>query len=161
MTGTENEIVIERVFDAPRELVWRAWTDPEHFKRWWGPREYTCPRCTIDLRPGGSWHAAMRGPDGKDLWSKGIYQEIVEPERIVSTDFFSNAEGDHVDPTEYGLPPEFPAEMLVTVTFEDVDGKTRLTVHQSMPAELAKQIGAYEGWSQSLDKLAAHLAEAS
>jgi len=161
MTERESELVITRVFDAPRELVWRAWTDPEHFRHWWGPKEYTCPSCTIDLRPGGAWHAAMRGPDGKDLWSKGIYKEIVEPERIVSTDFFSNEAGEHVDPAEYGLPPEFPAEMLVTLTFEDLGGKTRLTVHQSMPAAMAKQMGAYEGWNQSLDKLADHLAQAS
>lgn len=158
-TTSGDELVVSRLFDAPRELVWRAWTDPEHFMRWWGPAEFTAPHCTIDLRPGGAWHAAMRSPDGQDYWSKGIYREIVEPERIVSTDYFSNADGDRVEPTEYGLPPGWPAEMLITVTFEEVEGGTRLTVRQSVPLSLAKQVGAVEGWNGSLDKLAAHLAE--
>jgi uncharacterized protein YndB with AHSA1/START domain len=152
-----DELIVTRIFDAPRKLVWRAWTDPEHVKRWWGPRMFTAPHCTIDLRPGGAFHAAMQDPDGKLFWSKGIYQEIVEPERLVSTDYFSDAEGNRIEPSAYGLPPGFPAEMIVTVTFEDVDGKTRVTVHQTIPAALAKQIGAFEGWNGSLDKLAEHL----
>ncbi len=159
---TEKELVVTRIFDAPRELVFRAWTDPEHFVRWWGPECFTAPHCTIDLRPGGAWHACMRGPDGKDYWSKGVYREIVPPERIVTTDYFSNAEGEKIEPTDHGLPESWPSEMLVTVTFEELaGGKTRLTVHQSVPEALARQIGAIEGWKQTLDKLEAFLEEAS
>ncbi len=156
----EPELVITRVFDAPRELVFRAWTEPEHFVRWWGPNGFTTPVCKIDLRPGGVWHVCMRSPDGRDYWSKGVYREIVAPERIVSTDFFSDAAGHRVPPAQYGLPADWPAEMLLTVTFAEQDGGTRLTVRQSVPEALARSIGAVEGWNQSFDRLAEQLANA-
>ncbi len=154
------ELVITRVFDAPREVVFRAWTEPEHFVRWWGPNGFTTPVCKIDLRPGGVWHVCMRSPDGRDYWSKGVYREIVVPERIVATDFFSDEAGNLVQPSQYGLPAAWPAEMLLTVTFAEQDGKTRLTVRQSVPESLARSIGAVDGWNQSFDRLAEQLAKA-
>src|SRR5512134_2988905 len=81
-----QELVITRVFDAPRELVWKAWSEPEHFKRWWGPKGFTCPVCQIDFRVGGKFLGCMRSPEGQDFWSTGVYKEIVPLERIVSTD---------------------------------------------------------------------------
>jgi len=90
----EREIVITRVFDAPRDRVFKAWTEPERVMRWGGPNGFTTPVCKIDLRPGGVFHNCMRSPEGRDFWSKGVYREIVAPERIVCTDFFSDAEGD-------------------------------------------------------------------
>jgi uncharacterized protein YndB with AHSA1/START domain len=156
----EPELVITRVFDAPPGLVFKAWTKPEHFVRWWGPKGFTTPFCTIDLRPGGVWHVCMRSPDGRDYWSKGVYREIVVPERIVSTDFFSDEAGNPVQPAHYGLPADWPAEMLLTVTFAEQAGKTRLTVRQSVPESLARSIGAVEGWNQSFDRLAEQLANA-
>jgi uncharacterized protein YndB with AHSA1/START domain len=153
----KQELVITRVFDAPRELVWKAWIDPEHFKRWWGPKDYTCPFCEMDLRVGGKYLNCMRSPEGEDYWSTGVYREIIPIERIVFTDCFADEKGNIVPATHYGLSPDFPLEMLVTVTFEDHDGKTKMTLkHIGLPAGPDSD-GAQQGWSESFDKLAVSL----
>lgn len=103
----EQELVITRVFDA------------EYFVRWWGPKGYTTPFCTIDLRPGGIMHHCMRSPEGREVWTKGVFREIVVPERIVLTDSFADAEGNVVSPTHYGMSPDWPLETLLTVTFDE------------------------------------------
>lgn len=155
----ESELVLARVFEAPRERVWKAWTQPEQFKRWWGPKGFTAPFCEIDLRVGGTFLYCMRSPDGKDYWSTGVYREIVPVEKLVATDSFADAKGNVVPATHYGMAEDFPMEMLVTVTFEDLGGKTRLTLrHAGMPAGPARE-GADQGWSESFDKLAVSLAE--
>jgi len=155
----EQALVIERIFDAPRELVWKAWTDPEHVMRWWGPKGYTTPFCKIDLRVGGTYLTCMRSPDGKDYWSTGVFREIVPLERIVSTDSFADEAGNVVSASTYGMPGEWPLELLVTVTFADHEGKTKFTLrHTGLPAgTLRDQTGA--GWSESFDKLAGVLKE--
>ena len=156
----ERVLVITRVFDAPRSLVFKAWTDPEHVGRWWGPKGFTTPFCKIDLRPGGAFHYCMRSPEGRGFWGKGIYREIVEPERIVFTDFFADEEGNPVPATHYGMSPDWPAEMLVTVTFADHEGKTKLTLqHAGIPSG-AEGDSCEAGWTQSLERLAEHLAQA-
>ncbi len=154
-----NEAVITRLLDAPRSLVWKAWTEPERVARWWGPRIFTMPACRIDLRVGGEYLYCMRSPDGQDFWSKGTYREIVPPERIVATDSFADAEGNVVPATYYGMSGDWPLEMLVTVTFEDLDGKTRLTIrHSGVGAVEPRDRGDLEqGWTESLDKLAEYL----
>jgi len=160
-TGTEEQaLVIERVFDAPRELVWKAWTEPDRFMRWWGPKDYSCPACQIDFRVGGSWLACMRSSDGTDIWSTGVYREIIPLERIVCTDSFADAEGNVVPASHYGIPGDFPSEMLVTVMLEDSDGKTKMTLrHEGMPGgEMGE--GANQGWNESFDKLADELTKA-
>jgi len=158
-TPSEPEVVLTRVFDAPRELVWKAWTDPEHFARWWGPKDFTTPHCTIDLRPGGTWHYCMRSPDGRDLWGGGVFREIVEPERVVMTDYFSDAEGNVVQPAEYGM-PDWPVESLLTLTFVEHEGKTTMTMRWSVPESLAERQGALQGWNETFDKLAEYVAAA-
>ena len=92
-TVLPQEILVERVFPAPRELVFRVWTECEHLQHWWGPTGWTLPHCTVDLRPGGKWHYCMQGPDGTEAWGLTLYREIVRPERLVYTDAFSDAEG--------------------------------------------------------------------
>ena len=152
-----RELVITRVFDAPRELVWKAWTDPEHVVRWWGPKNYTSPVCKIDFRVGGKYLFCMRSPEGKDYWSTGTYKEIIPPEKIVVTDSFADSEGNVVPASEYGM-PEMPLELQVTVTFEDLgDGKTKMTLrHVGFPeGEMSEMAGA--GWNESFDKLAESL----
>ncbi len=153
MEQAGQTLVITRVFDAPRELVWRAWTDPERVKCWWGPMGYTSPAARIDPRVGGTYLYDMRSPEGQDFWSTGVYREIVEPERIVATDSFSDAEGNVVPASQYGMSGDWPLELSVTVTFEEVDGKTRLTLrHEGFPdGENRDMAGA--GWNQSFDKL--------
>ncbi|MBZ0288942.1 MAG: SRPBCC domain-containing protein, partial [Anaerolineae bacterium] len=134
-TASTREVVVTRIFDAPREKVWKAWTNPEHYKRWWGPEGFTCPACTIDLRVGGKYLYCMRSSEGQDIWGTGVYREIVPMERLVLTDSFANEHGNVVSPTHYGMGEDFPMEMLITVTFEDFEGKTRMTLKQSgMPA---------------------------
>lgn len=154
-------IVIERILNAPRERVWEAWTNPEDIKKWWGPKDFTAPHIKNDLREGGKFVYAMHGPAGsefdKDMWSGGEYKEVIPMEKIVATDYFTDAEGNKISPAEYGMPGEWPEEMLVTVTFEDVgEGKTKLKiVHEGHPAEMADM--ANEGWNQSIDKFEAAL----
>lgn len=146
--------VIERVFDAPREMVWRAWTDPEWFTRWWGPAMFTSPTVQIDLRPGGRFVWVMRDPDGKDYYTVGEYREIDPPNRLVYTDSFGDAEGNVVSPTVYGMGDDFPVTTIVTVTFEDLGGRTRLRIasDKAVPGDMWAM--ASSGWNSSLDKLA-------
>jgi uncharacterized protein YndB with AHSA1/START domain len=152
-------LVIERGFDASRERVWMAWTVPDLFKRWWGPKGFTVPNCRISLRVGGSYLYDMRSPEGKDTWGTGFYREIVPYERLVATDSFSDEKGSIVPASVYGLGPGFPLELLLTVTFDEPKkGKTKLTLsHAGMPPGKDME-GAREGWNQSLDKLADALA---
>lgn len=154
-------LVITRVFDAPRELVWKAWTEPDRIARWWGPKDFTAPTIKIDFRVGGKYLYCMHGPAGspfdKDMWSTGVFEEIVPLQRIVATDSFADEQGNVVPASHYGMPGEFPLEMRLTVTFEDENGRTKLTiVHEGLPAGEHTE-GARSGWSTSLDKLAASL----
>ena len=158
--AAENDLVITRILDAPRELVFKAWTDPEHVMRWWGPEHYTSPACRIDLRVGGSYLFSMRSPEGQEYWSTGEYQEIVPSERIVYTDHFADADGNIVPPSHYGM-PGVPDETVITLTFEDLEGKTRMTLrHAPAPAAPMDEM-ARMGWNQSFDKLAATLNDAA
>jgi uncharacterized protein YndB with AHSA1/START domain len=152
---TKNqELFITRIFDAPLERVWKAWTEPELMKRWWGPKGFTTPYCEIDLRVGGKFLYCMRSPDGKDYWNTGVYREIIRLERIVCSNSFADEKGNVVPATQYGMSADFPLEMLVTVTFEELEGKTKLTLrYVGIPAG-ADRDGANVGWSQILDKLA-------
>jgi len=155
----DSILVIEREFGAPRERVWMAWTTPDLVMRWWGPKGYTAPVARISLRVGGSFLICMRSPDGKDIWGTGFYREIVPYERIVSTDSFADEKGNVVSPIVYGMSPDFPRELLLTVTFEEKDGKTKLTLkHAGMPAGKTMD-EARQGWTESFDKLASVLAE--
>ena len=155
----EQELVITRVIDAPRELVFKAWTEPERVMRWWGPKGFKMPFCKIDLRPGGALHYCMRSPEGRDCWGKGIYREIVEPERIVVTDFFSDEEGNLVQPSQYGMSPDWPAESLITVTLAERGGKTELTLQHSVPESVPEFADCRQGWSESFDRLADYVSK--
>jgi len=147
-------LVVTRLFDLPRERVWRAWTEPERLRCWWGPKGYTSPFARIDLRVGGSYLFLMRSSGRRQIWNSGVYREIVEPEWIVTTDWFSDANGNPIPASRYGLPGTWSLELTLTVTFEEADGKTRLTVREEgIPPGVAHEM-AGAGWNQSLDKLA-------
>lgn len=149
----ENCLIIERVFDAPRERVWQAWSDPEWMKCWMGPKGYTIPVCRVDFRVGGSNLTCMRSAEGQDYWSTGSYLEIEPFERIVTTDSFSDAAGNVIAPSVYGMGDDFPREMLLSLTFTEVGGKTRMTlVHDGMPAGEHSD-AARVGWNESFNKL--------
>lgn len=162
-------ITIDRIFDAPKELVWKAWTDPEIVKKWWGPEHFTAPSIKIDFTVGGKYIYAMQGPKGSQwdrvMYSSGVFKEIVPNEKIVTTDYFSDENGNKIKPSDEGQDENFPTEMTVTITFEDIeDGKSRLTIFYPK-AENEKQFeamlksGMKEGWSTSLNKLEAALKE--
>lgn len=154
----EGEIVITRAFDAPRERLWQAWTDPAMLKRWWGPAGFTAPEWKLDLRVGGRYLYCMRSPDGQDFWGAGAYREIAAHERLVFTDAFADAEGNEVPASHYGMAGDWPEELLVTLGFEESDGKTTLTLrHAGIPAGEHREMCA-GGWNESLDKLAAAIA---
>jgi uncharacterized protein YndB with AHSA1/START domain len=144
--------------DAPRALVFKAWTDPAHLVRWWAPKAWTTPYCKVDPRKGGRFHFCMRSPEGKDIWGIGIFQEIVEPERIVYTDAFADAQGNAVPPSHYGMSSSHPAETLVTVTFIEHEGKTKLTLRHSITQSVEEREGTQQGWNEMLDRLADCLA---
>lgn len=126
--------------------------------RWWGPKDFTAPACTIDLRVGGKYHFCLRSPDGQAYWNTGVYTQIVPPERIVCTDSFADEHGDPVPATHYGLGADFPSETPATVTFAEHQGKTTMTLgHAGLPAgERIEMTGA--GWNRSFDKLTETLA---
>ncbi len=155
-----KELIITRAFDAPRERVWKAWADPDCLKQWWGPRDFTAPSITLDFREGGTYLYCMRSPEGQDYWSTGTFREVVPMERIVYTDSFADAEGNPVPASHYGMEGDWPAELRVTLTFEDQDGKTKFMLrHAGLPEGQHREMCGM-GWKESLDKLAASLAQA-
>lgn len=157
----ERVLVLERIFDAPRELVFQMFKEPEHLKRWWGPRGWEVPVCHIDFRPEGVWHYCMKCVDqnqgefyGMESWGKGVYEEIDEPNRIVYTDYFSDAEGN--------ANPEMPSTR-VTLEFIDQDGRTKLVNRaEYVSAEALKTVmdmGMLQGITETWDRLEEHLNE--
>lgn len=150
---TSSDLVIERIINAPRELVWKAWTEPEHIMRWRGPKDFTTPVFRVDLRVGGESFGCMRSPDSKDYCGKGIYLEIVPFERLIMTDSFADKSGNIVPASYYGMSGDFPLEMRITLLLKEHDGQTKLTLrHSGIPAGEERE-GARQGWNESLDKL--------
>jgi uncharacterized protein YndB with AHSA1/START domain len=141
----EASIALTRVFDAPRTLVWKAWTDPRMMAQWFGPRGFTNPVCELDVRVGGSLRIVMRGPDGNDYPMKGVFREVVALERLVFTNIATDNSGKHL------------LEGETTVTFAEKDGKTTLILKSRaiglVPIAPQMLAGMETGWTQSIDKL--------
>lgn len=151
-----DELVIVRTFDAARQRVWQAWTDPEQLMHWWGPKDFIAPGCKIDLRVGGRYLFCMRSPEEHDFWSTGVYREILAPEKLVCTDSFADDKGNVVPATYYGMGKDFPLELIITITLAEDDGKTTMTLrHRGIPAGEMRKLCAI-GWNESFDKLAAN-----
>lgn len=151
-------LVLTRIFDAPRELVWKAWTEPEAMQKWWGPKGFSAPVIKMEAKAGAKYHWLMRGPgpDGKvaDFWTTGIVKEVVPMDKLVYTDSFSNENGDVLPASSYGMPGDWPDELLVTVKFTDEGGKTKMELtHEGLPEGQGKDMTA-GGWNESFDKLA-------
>lgn len=157
----KRELVISRIFDVPREKVWAAWTEPQIAMEWWGPRTFTAPVIKIDLRVGGRYVNCMRSPDGTDYWSTGTYLEIDEPIRLVLTDSFADEEGNVVSAAYYGMDIGFPLESRVTVSFEDLEGKTKFTLKYDDVSMIQEKDleGMKQGWNESFDKLQEYFAD--
>lgn len=145
-TPSDREVCFTRVFDARRELVWKAWTSPEHVQRWMlGPPGWTMPVCEVDLRPGGSWHFVWRRADGSEMSMRGVYREVKPPERLVHTERWG---------------PEWP-ETVNTLTLTEKDGRTTVTLTTLYPSkkdrDAALKTGMTDGLAVSYDRLAALL----
>jgi uncharacterized protein YndB with AHSA1/START domain len=149
-----RSIIANRVFDAPRDLVFSAWTDPKHLARWWGPNGFTTTTHSFDMRPGGVWRFVMHGPDGRDYQNRITYEEVVPPQRIV----YRHGGGEDVEPVQF----------KTTVTFEELasasDHKTRITMRMEFPSTAERErviaeYGADEGLIQTLGRLERHVSE--
>lgn len=155
----QQELVMSRIFSVPREEIWKAWTEPDMAKKWWGPREFTAPVIQIDLRVGGKYVNCMRSPDGIDYWGTGVYKEVSPPKRLVLTDSFADEKGNIVSAAFYGMDIGFPMESIITVTLDEVDGKTKFTMkYDDVSAMKDEDLqGMKLGWSESFDKLEEYL----
>ena len=156
-TLNETErMVVTRVFDAPRELVWKAWTDPKYVMQWWGPNGCTSPFCEMDFRVGGKFLICGRMPDGQEFWHGGEYHEIVPHEKIVSSMYFSDSKGNKINPAQIGIEHEAIEDAYDVITFEDLgNGQTKLTFIGNETMQNAIESGQAEGMKQVLDKVAA------
>ena len=162
---TDREMVLTRLLRAPRELVYRAWTEPALMAQWWGPHGFTNPVCELDVRPGGRYRIVMRSPEGEEYPTVGVYQEVVQGERLVFSDSFDELPEAWLDELRRKLPEgsgsSIPAD-IVTAKFEEQDGQTLLTVTSRFESKELRdailKMGAAEGWSESLEKLETLLA---
>ena len=161
-----EEFVIARVFDAPRDLVFKAHTECERLKHWWGPKGFTMRVCKLDLRPGGVFHYCLRSPKGEDMWGKFVYREIAVPERLVFINSFSDEQGNI---TRHPFAPDWPLEVLNTSTFTEQGRKTTLTLRSTPHAATQAERKAFEaghkgmqaGFGGTFDQLEKYLASLS
>jgi uncharacterized protein YndB with AHSA1/START domain len=155
--GSQDAVVIERTFDAPVDLIWQMWTDPEHFKAWYGPDGATIPVAKMDVRVGGARLVGMviQTPDGPmQMWFAGEYREVIENERLVYTEAMSDEDGNLSSPSDEGMPTGHPVTTVVRVELKDVGGRTNMVMtHIGIPADSP---GA-AGWTMAFDKLAANV----
>jgi uncharacterized protein YndB with AHSA1/START domain len=160
--NSSEEFIISRVFDAPRDRVWKAWTEAEQLKQWWGPKGFTVHTCKLDLRPGGTFLYGMRAPDGTDMWGKFVYREIVKPERLTFIVSFSDPQG---GVTRHPWSPDWPLQTMSTVLFAEHGGKTTVTVqwkpHQASDAERKVfregKPSMEQGWGGTMDQFTDYL----
>ena len=157
MTATQS-VTLERVLDAPIDVVWQMWTHAEHFAAWYGPAGATVPVIEMDVTVGGTRHFCieMQTPDGQSrMWFVGEYRVIEQPNRLVYTESMSDPDGNRVSPQAMGMPGGHPELTEVTVELTDVDGRTRMVMtHAGIPADSPGAMG----WNMALDKLEEHLA---
>lgn len=141
LPAEDRVLVLTRLFEAPRELVFSVWTKPEHITQWWGPKDFTLPFCEQDFRAGGKYRFCMRSPENEDFWVWGEYREIVPPERLVFTWLRGEPEG------------EITNDSIVTITLTEHAGKTRLTLHQATFRTVEDRDAHNGGWSECLVRL--------
>jgi uncharacterized protein YndB with AHSA1/START domain len=165
-TKAAPEFVMSRVFDAPRDLVWKCFTDPERMKQWWGPKGFKVLSAKMDLRPGGTYHYGLQAPTGQAMWGKFVFREIVPQERMVFINSFSDEKGGI---TRHPGNENWPLEMLSTFSFEDAPGgKTKFTVtwtpHNATEEERktfdANRQSMLQGWGGTMDQFATYLTNA-
>lgn len=144
--NSDREVKIERIVDAPRNLVFKMWSEPDHFRKWAAPSGFTVDSLEMEFRVGGLYRVCLRSPEGEDWWVRGRYREIVEPERFSLTNAWENKDG------------STGTETLLTVTFEDLGDQTKVTLHQAEFQSVESRDGNATGWSETLDRLPEYLA---
>lgn len=150
---TDQEVNISYIFNAPREIIFKAWTDPEQLLQWFAPDGCTIYFKEIDVRTGGSYQSCIADTIHGDCWVKGIYKEVLFPERIVYTAIISNEAGESISPLDAGMDADWPMETVVTITFEEEDGKTKVNLRQTVSETIAKRTGAHPSWIKMLTRL--------
>lgn len=163
MVEENKEFVISRVLDAPRDLVWKIWTEAGHMKRWWGPKGFKVLVSKMDLNQGGTFHYCLEGPDKSKMWGKFVFREITVPERMVFISSFSDENG---GVTRHPMHMSWPLELMSTILFEEVNGKTKVTVKWSTHAATAAEQKTFDdnhtsmnmGWTGTFEQLEAYLA---
>jgi uncharacterized protein YndB with AHSA1/START domain len=154
---SKDGIVIERTFDAPIDIIWQLWTQPEHFKHWYGPKDFTVPVAQMDVRVGGKRLLCMEAPDGNmKMWLTGEYTEVTPINRLVYTESMADENGNVLPPSALGLSDDTPVTTIITVLLEDLGGRTKmLMTHTGVGTD---EVEAHAGWEQALDELAEHAA---
>lgn len=149
----EKELLINHLFNASPELVFKAWTDPEQLKHWYAPDGCTIEFKSINVKEGGSFHSCIHDPIHGECWIMGTYQEVVAPERLVFSMILTNEQGQTLRSVEAGKAEDWPEEILTTVTFKPIGNQTTVSVHQTVAEAAAKQSGAYQSWVKMFNKL--------
>lgn len=154
VAAKHKEILIDRTLNIPVEFAWKAWTESETFKKWWGPKDFKCPYSSIDLQQGGKYLHCMRSSLGERFWSTGHYNEIVPLKKLVFTDSFSDNKGNIIPAADLNLPGKWPMMLLISLSFERMGDTTRMFLrHEGIPSELSEE--CIRGWNQSFDKMEA------
>lgn len=153
----KEDIVIRRIVDAPVDLVWRAWTEPDYVRRWWGPKDFISPSAKVDLREGGAYTFCMEAPPeqgGFRHYSTGVYKKIVEHKLLEFTQYLSDEQGNKIDPASVGMPPDFPVELRMTVEFKAIRADmTELIITEFNWTMGQMAVYSFAGMHQSIDKL--------
>lgn len=157
METTATELLVTRVFDVPRALLFQAWTDQRHLERWFSPLGCSVRFKQLEVTPGGTFTYGICHAKTRDYWFTGEYKEVQRPSRLSFTARLTDESGQSVSPTAIGVDPEWPSETLVTITFKEHNGRTTLTLQQTVSSELAARTGALAGWQSMLEKLAQSL----
>jgi uncharacterized protein YndB with AHSA1/START domain len=153
MGQSKKELFITHLFDAPRELVFKAWTDPEQLKHWYAPDGCTIEFKYINVKEGGTFHSCIHDPIHGDCWIKGVYDQVIFPEKLVFSMILTNENGESIASVAAGKPEDWPEETITTVTFTSIGNQTKLAIHQTVSEEDAKQTGAYQSWIKMFNKL--------
>ncbi|MBO9702903.1 MAG: SRPBCC domain-containing protein [Sporocytophaga sp.] len=154
---TDREVYLTYTFNAPREMVFKAWTDPKQLVKWFAPHNCTISYKQLDIRKGGTYLSCINNPQYGDCWCKGVYKEVIFPELIEFTMVVSDEHGNTVDPVRAGMDPDWPIETLVSIAFSEHDGKTTIVLRQTVSQQLATKTGAYPSWIQMLERLETEL----
>jgi uncharacterized protein YndB with AHSA1/START domain len=155
---SKDAVVVERTFDAPVNLIWQMWTQPEHFKQWYGPKGFTVPFADMDVRVGGKRLICLASPNGsRKMWFTGEYREVTPNKRLVYTDSMADEHGNVLSPAAMGMAEGHPETTEVIVQLEDLGGRTKMVMtHAGVPADS----GGAGGWEQAFTKMADHVATA-